>query len=133
MADEKLTQLPPIPDPVVDSDLVYLVRAAVSYQGTIAQVHASITPGAAVWGDITGTLSSQTDLVLALDSKISGVAWGDITGTLGNQNDLLVALDAKVDAGSVVGGGLTMNQGVLLGRGAGLGVGPIGEITVGAG
>ena len=71
------------------------------------------------WGDITGTLSDQTDLQNALDDKqnilVSGTniktingntvlgsgdlvidtsdAWGDITGTLSDQTDLNTALD----------------------------------------
>ena len=78
---------------------------------------------AAAWGDITGTLSAQTDLQAALDAKqatlISGTniktlngstilgsgdlvisasaAWGGITGTLSAQTDLQAALNAKVD------------------------------------
>jgi len=51
--------------------------------------------GAAIWGGIAGTLSNQTDLQTALDSKLSSVTWGSITGTLANQTDLQSALDAK--------------------------------------
>ncbi len=75
------------------------------------------------WGDITGTLSNQTDLQNELDDKqdnlisgnniktINGTTilgsgnlaidtndqWGDITGTLSNQTDLQNALDNKQD------------------------------------
>lgn len=75
--------------------------------------------GSIAWGSITGTLSSQTDLQTALDTKqntlVSGTniktvngstvlgsgnlvidtadAWGDITGTLSDQTDLNTALD----------------------------------------
>ena len=75
--------------------------------------------GSSAWGSITGTLSSQTDLQTALDTKqnnlVSGTniksvngstvlgsgnlvidtadAWGDITGTLSDQTDLNTALD----------------------------------------
>lgn len=75
-----------------------------------------------VWGDITGTLSNQTDLQNALNDKqdtlVSGTNiktinstsilgsgditidtntdWGDIGGTLSNQTDLQNALDDKV-------------------------------------
>jgi len=95
---------------------------------TIAGVRSWIAPptsgGSAAWGSITGTLTSQTDLVAALTAKedalnnpttdgdvlsstIAGVrswitlpaavsnAWGSITGTLANQTDLQAALDAK--------------------------------------
>lgn len=77
--------------------------------------------GSAIWGDITGTLSAQTDLQTALDAKqddlvsgtniktINGVtllgsgditittstAWGSITGTLSSQTDLQSALNGK--------------------------------------
>lgn len=72
------------------------------------------------WGDITGTLSDQTDLNNALDAKadaddvytksetddllsdkLSSVSWGDIDGTLANQTDLQSALSAKADATTV--------------------------------
>ncbi len=106
MADEKLTELPVISDPLIGSDQFYIVRGGVSYQGNLDQIIAVIP---------------------------TGTAWGDITGTLGNQADLQAALDGKVDVGTIVGNGQTMNEGVLLGRGAGLGVGAIGEITIGAG
>ena len=69
------------------------------------------------WGNISGSLSNQTDLVSALNSKqdvltagsginISGnvisastpsLAWGNITGTLSNQTDLNTALSGKQD------------------------------------
>ena len=85
----------------------------------------------AVWGNITGTLSNQTDLQNALDEKanttdLGGMAskndapsdgktygrkngewsevvsgndavWGNITGTLANQTDLMTALDSKAN------------------------------------
>lgn len=81
----------------------------------------------AVWGGITGTLASQTDLNTALGLRvlnsekgaINGVAtlgsdgiltlaqrpasavvsWGGIVGTLSNQADLLSALNGKVSTG----------------------------------
>lgn len=75
--------------------------------------------GEAVWGAVTGTLSNQTDLQSALDSKPSdapaddklygrqngvwapissagAVEWGDISGTLSDQTDLNTALSAKL-------------------------------------
>jgi len=75
-----------------------------------------------VWGSITGTLSSQTDLQTALNAKsvvsvaatgtatdsvkyitINGtekkigtdIIWGNVSGTLSNQTDLQTALDGK--------------------------------------
>jgi len=78
--------------------------------------------GSAIWGDITGIISNQTDLQDALDAKqdtlVSGTniktingssilgsgnltittsaTWGSITGTLSAQTDLQSALNAKV-------------------------------------
>lgn len=48
----------------------------------------------------TGTqaISTIDGLQTALDSKIESVAWGEITGTLSDQTDLQNALDLKLDA-----------------------------------
>jgi hypothetical protein len=77
-----------------------------------------VPTGSAVWGAITGTLSSQTDLQTALNGKLNlptgtptgtkylrddnswqpvtaSVAWGGITGTLSSQTDLQTALNGK--------------------------------------
>ena len=47
----------------------------------------------------TGTqaISTVTGLQSALDDKLESVAWGDITGTLSNQTDLQAALDTLTD------------------------------------
>lgn len=86
-----------------------------------------ILMGRAMWGTITGTLSEQTDLQNAINTKLSDApsdgseyvrkdgewavssggggggsgVWGAITGTLSNQTDLQKALDEKVDSSSV--------------------------------
>lgn len=73
MADEKLSQLPVISDPIIGSDQMYVVRSGVSYQLTVEQILA-IIPGAAVWGNITGVLANQTDLQSALDAKAPSVS-----------------------------------------------------------
>ena len=78
----------------------------------------TIAGTAAVWGNISGTLSDQTDLQNALNAKFnnptgtisqyirgdgtlatlpSAAVWGNITGTLSAQTDLQSALDAKFD------------------------------------
>lgn len=79
----------------------------------------TVGTGSGVWGQITGTMSDQTDLQNALNGKQetltagenitivnnvisstggSGASeWGDITGTLSNQSDLQNALDEKID------------------------------------
>ena len=87
--------------------------------------------GNAIWGEITGTLTAQTDLKNALDAKANSAdlgsmaavndapsdgktygrkngawseaatdsaVWGEITGTLSNQTDLNTALKGKADA-----------------------------------
>lgn len=96
------------------------------------------------WGEITGTLSNQTDLQNVLDLKANKsnvleldntavftpdtdyepatkkyvddatssatTEWGDISGTLSNQTDLQTALDGKVsDTGDTINGNLTVN------------------------
>ena len=48
-----------------------------------------------VWGNITGTLSAQTDLQTALNTANASAAWGSITGTLSAQTDLSSALSGK--------------------------------------
>lgn len=94
----------------------------------------SSTLNSAQWGNITGTISNQTDLQTTLNSKqntlVSGTniktingssvlgsgnltvsataAWGSITGTLSNQTDLQNALNAKANDSDVVK--LTGNQ-----------------------
>lgn len=57
----------------------------------------------ATWGNISGTLSDQTDLNTALDGKVdtTDLSWGNISGTLSNQTDLKNELDSKVDASSI--------------------------------
>ena len=86
---------------------------------TSTPVEIYVAAGAAtapVWGNITGTLSNQTDLQNALNAKfddptgttaqyirgdgslatfVSSSAWGTITGTLSNQTDLQNALNLK--------------------------------------
>jgi len=57
--------------------------------------------GSAIWGGIAGTLSNQTDLQNALNSKLSSVTWGSITGTLSNQTDLQTVLDAKAPSSGI--------------------------------
>lgn len=58
--------------------------------------------------------------------------WGSITGTLSAQSDLALALAAKLSAGTVTTSGLTQNTARLLGRWT-AGVGAIQEVTLGAG
>ena len=56
------------------------------------------------WGSITGTLSSQTDLQIALNGKANS----SHTHTIANVTNLQTTLDTKVD--KVVGKGLSTND-----------------------
>jgi len=84
MPDLKLTQLDPISLPLVATDLIYVVRPGsppgnqVSFTNLLANI-----PSSAVWGSITGTLSSQTDLDTALNAKAPLVSAALITPNLG--------------------------------------------------
>ncbi len=106
MPDQKLTELPVVSDPIVGSDVMYLVREDVSYQLTVDQILAIIPPSETVWGNITGNLNDQTDLY--------------------------TILNAKVDTGIIMGNGQTMIGPGLLGS-TGTGETTIGVMTIGAG
>ena len=73
------------------------VYVVVNYSGT--------TTGAAVWGQITGTLSDQTDLQNALDAKFD-----DPTGTTAQylRGDGSLATFPTIPSGTVTSVGLTM-------------------------
>lgn len=97
--------------------------------------------GASEWGEISGDLSDQTDLVNALQAKqntlvsgtniktinntsilgsgnidIQSAVWGNITGTLADQTDLQSALDNKVtlDTTQTITGAKTFDQSVVI-------------------
>lgn len=95
---------------------MFSASAPVTYStgtGAIGFTNPGYITGVA-WGSIAGTLSSQSDLQAALDTKLStstaaatyylqsnpagfltGVDWGDINGTLSDQTDLQNVLDGK--------------------------------------
>lgn len=51
------------------------------------------------WGNITGNIDNQEDLIERLNSLTAGhTEWGSITGDISEQTDLKKALDAKQDA-----------------------------------
>lgn len=106
MPDQKLTELPPVSDPVVGTDLLYLVRGDVSYQVSVDQILAIIPPSETVWGNITGNINDQTDLY--------------------------TIINGKVDTGIIMGNGQTMTGPGLLGS-TGTGETTIAVITIGAG
>ena len=115
----------------------------VTYDGYQAQINSkqdTLTPGSGIsisnnvisatseWGDITGTLSNQTDLQTALSGKqntltpgtgvnisndvisVTPPVWGNITGTLSNQTDLQTALGSKQDT-LTAGSGISLQNG----------------------
>jgi hypothetical protein len=49
----------------------------------------------AVWGEIAGDITDQTDLISLLDDATE---WGNLTGDIADQTDLQTALDDKVDS-----------------------------------
>lgn len=81
----------------------------------IPKINNTQVPAQPSWGNITGTLSNQTDLQNILDNKqnelipgtgvniendiisVTPPVWGNITGTLASQTDLQNALNAKQD------------------------------------
>lgn len=131
MATKKFSEFDSVPTPVLAD--IELVGLDASNQN--ARFPGSVFDGAA-WGNITGDITDQTDLISALDDKedalgnpgtngyvlsstIAGVrswvaqsggggaAWGSITGTLSAQTDLQTALDAKLDESLVSSFALT--------------------------
>jgi hypothetical protein len=56
----------------------------------------------AVWGDITGDIQDQTDLIELIESSTPEVVWGGITGTLTDQTDLVAYVAAQVAAGKQI-------------------------------
>ena len=80
----------------------------------IYDFHVANTAGGVAWGDITGSLSAQTDLytpwLVDLSTKITSATWGSIGGDISNQTDLytpwLVDLSTKITSatwGSITG------------------------------
>lgn len=87
------------------------------------KVAGSGVSGGTVWGDITGTLASQTDLSTALNGKASSVhthLWADITDKPTTFTPNLAS--ATVIGGHKVGNGLTMGGGEYLAVRAGNGI-----------
>ena len=98
----------------------------------LAEAQSAAETACAVWGNISGTLSNQTDLQNALNAKqntltagaglsISGdvisntqvsAVWGNLTGTLSSQTDLQNALNAK-QAALTAGNHITLADNVI--------------------
>ncbi len=117
MADQKLTELPIISDPLVPTDEMYVVRDDVSYQLTLQQILDVIPQSGAIWGQITGTLSDQTDLqdeFNATNGAVAGLA------------------SSKADKGPIENSGLSIDTMKLAGRYT-AGTGDLEEIGLGAG
>lgn len=88
-----------------------------------------LEPGSACWLYYDGTSSRWRQ---PGGGGGGAPAWGEITGTLSAQTDLQAALNAKVDDGAATASGLTMATARLLGRTT-ASTGAIEEISVGAG
>lgn len=87
--------------PIVNSD----GTMAYHFRDFIIRVNTAISGSdlVAVWGGISGSISSQTDLQSALDAAAGDAAWGGITGTLSDQTDLNTAL-TTIPTSSVTSG-----------------------------
>lgn len=77
-----------------------------------------LVPGiVATWGDITGNVENQKDLVEYIDNHTSEAVWGGITGDIADQEDLQEELSGKQDT-LVSGVNIkTVNDQSLLGSG----------------
>lgn len=115
MADEKLSELPLITGPLQTTDEMYVVRSGVSYQLTFDMILSAI-PGAAVWGDITGNIDDQTDLLTELNDKVpKGPIFGGGSGLTIDNNTLAGRFSAgpgDIEA-VVIGAGLRLLGGEL--------------------
>lgn len=108
-----------------------------SFLRKLLEVESAAQSAFAVWGNLTGTLSDQTDLKTALDAKqnkltagtglsISGdvisntqtsAVWGNVTGTLSSQTDLQTALNAKQNT-LTAGTNITLSGSIISAAGA---------------
>jgi hypothetical protein len=108
-----------------------------SFLRKLLEVESAAQSAFAVWGNLIGTLSDQTDLKNALDAKQNtltagtGIAinnnvisntqtsaeWGNITGTLSAQTDLQSALNAKQNA-LTAGTNITLSGNTISAAGA---------------
>jgi hypothetical protein len=73
----------------------------------------------------------HTDWTIVLDVG-GGVTWGNITGSISGQTDLNSALSGKAGTGSITSGGITMATARILGRTT-ASTGAVQEISIGAG
>jgi len=71
-------------------------RRLVKVNNRIKEVIDTVVPGAAVWGSITGTLSSQSDLQTALNAKQAAYAILTTLGSLANATGVLTNNGAGV-------------------------------------
>lgn len=108
-----------IPDGFVANDVVPLLQQLVVALGNVTSGGGG---GSAVWGDITGTLSNQTDLQNALDAK-SGIittpaiiyvetSGNDSTAVIGRPDLPFQTAQAAYDAGVVFNDNFVLQLGV---------------------
>ena len=64
--------------------------------------------GGGVWGEITGDINNQTDLINQLTEANKKATWGSITGDINAQTDLINKINSnKIPVGIIVGYGKT--------------------------
>jgi hypothetical protein len=85
------------------------ITVTIPSETTTSLIEFKIVDSTVVWGDITGTLSSQTDLQAALDSKIEAIPFGGFIETIADKtyplfkpdrNYMLKSLRVKSDSGT---------------------------------
>jgi len=142
-AYDKLTLLVQELKEVLARCIKYPVSSAVnttdseSFLRKIDEARSAADSAWAIWGNITGTLSAQTDLQTALNAKQNtltagtGIAiadnvisntqtsavWGNVTGTLSEQTDLQSALNAKQNT-LTAGTNITISDNTISAAGA---------------
>lgn len=92
MAEIKISELTSASTPLAGTEIVPIVQGGVTKQVAVSEIGGG---GGATWGGITGTLSSQTDLQTALDSK---------------QDDLILTTTGTSGAATLVGSTLNIPQ-----------------------
>lgn len=83
-------------------------KAAGAWPAGVSLIGPAGPSGSPVWGGITGTLSSQTDLQAVLDAKLAKASnLSDLTSATTSRTNLSVYSKAEVDALVASGGGAT--------------------------
>lgn len=99
MAEVKISELTSATTPLAGTETVPIVQGGVTKKVAVSNLGGG---GSAVWGGITGTLSSQTDLNSALSGKQATLVSGTNIKTV-NSTSLLGSGDVSVGVTSVTG------------------------------